>query len=71
MMYDDHWDWSSIHIDNHPDMMLLAHEDEDHPNMQPHPYQYACIVYVFYAKVSLAVDDKELKKPRRMEFLWA
>lgn len=49
----------------HPDIMMVAHEDE--PGPDPHPYWYARVAGIFHVDV---LRRGESSPPKRMDFLW-
>ncbi|KAF8322961.1 hypothetical protein F5887DRAFT_1086897 [Amanita rubescens] len=63
--YDLRRDQDSVNPRTHPDIMMVAHEDE--PGPDPHPYWYARVVGIFHAEV---LWRGESSPPKRMEFLW-
>ncbi|KAK7042827.1 GLOBIN domain-containing protein [Favolaschia claudopus] len=67
--YDLRRDQDTINTRTHPDIMVLAHEDED--DSRAHPYWYARIVGIFHAEVRhVGPRSKNTAKLHRMDFLW-
>ena len=59
-----------VNYRSHPDIMVLAHED-DTPDRPAHPYWYACVVRIFYVLVRFRVPGSiELTEPERFDVLW-
>ena len=60
----------SINLRTHPDIMVLAHEDDDNEKMETHPYWYARVVGIFYVNVRHTGPTSRSTEVHRMEFLW-
>ncbi|GLB33254.1 hypothetical protein LshimejAT787_0101380 [Lyophyllum shimeji] len=52
----------------HPDVMVLAHEDDAESN--PHPYWYARVIGIFHAEVRHAGTTSNSSETRAVDFLW-
>ncbi|KAK7013429.1 GLOBIN domain-containing protein [Favolaschia claudopus] len=67
--YDLRRDQDTINTRSHPDIMVLAHEDDD--DSTAHPYWYARVVGIFHAEVRhVGPKSKNTVKLHRMDFLW-
>ncbi|THH16591.1 hypothetical protein EUX98_g9280 [Antrodiella citrinella] len=67
--YDVRRGQDSLNPRTHPDIMVLAHEDNSGDS---HPYWFARIIGVYHVNVKLLNSDLSLPSgpPKRMEFLW-
>lgn len=61
-------DQDSINVNTHPDIMLIAREDENDENRNA--YWYARVIGVFHAYVWHTSPDAHLKETQKMDFLW-
>ncbi|KAF7328374.1 GLOBIN domain-containing protein [Mycena venus] len=67
--YDLGRDKDTLNTRTHPDIMVLAHEDEDESSS--HPYWYGRIVGIFHVEVRhVGPRSKNTAKIRRMDFVW-
>ncbi|KAJ6471270.1 hypothetical protein C8R47DRAFT_966666, partial [Mycena vitilis] len=67
--YDILRDQDTINTRTHPDIMVLAHEDED--DETAHPYWYGRVLGIFHADVRhVGPRSTTGGRPQRMEFLW-
>lgn len=67
--YDTQLDQDTLNTRTHPDLMVLAHEDDD--GDWPHPYWYGRVLGIFHAEVRhMGRRSKTNGVPQRMEFLW-
>ncbi|KAK7016580.1 hypothetical protein R3P38DRAFT_3321043 [Favolaschia claudopus] len=67
--YDLRRDQDTINTRSHPDIMVLAHEDEEGSNT--HPYWYARVVGIFHSEVRhVGPRSKNTAKIHHMNFLW-
>lgn len=60
-------DQDSVNTKTHPDIMLLASDNDD-----SHPYLYARVIGIFHAQVRYTGPGStvETRKYRRVDFLW-
>ncbi|KAH9835781.1 uncharacterized protein C8Q71DRAFT_709596 [Rhodofomes roseus] len=61
----------SINPRTHPNIMLLAHEDDNDGRQEKHPYWYARVLSVFHVHVRLLhVDNTRPDVVRKLDVLW-
>ena len=65
--YDMRRDQDSVTPRTHPDVMVLAHEDDA---AIPHPYWYARVLRIFHVFAQFRDGDGTLTRPVRMDVLW-
>lgn len=71
--YDMRRSQDSINPRTHPDIMLLAHEDEDDGTGEKHPYWYARVLSIFHVHVRLrpaADSNAHADVIRKLDVLW-
>jgi hypothetical protein len=71
--YDLRRDQDVVNLTNHPDVMVLAKEDEqeqDEQENKPHPFWYARVVGIFHATVKHLGPKSRSEAPQEMEFLF-
>ncbi|PCH42858.1 hypothetical protein WOLCODRAFT_74514, partial [Wolfiporia cocos MD-104 SS10] len=68
--YDMRRDQDMINPRTHPDVMVLAHEDDQDHNANTHPYWYVRVIGIFHVMVEHTGIYSTSKRPRRMDFLW-
>lgn len=66
--YDMWRDQDSINVKTHPDIMLIAREDESDENRSA--YWYARVIGVFHAYVQHTSPNAHSKETQKMDFLW-
>ncbi|KAG2078318.1 hypothetical protein BDR04DRAFT_998991, partial [Suillus decipiens] len=66
MTYDLHQEQDSINPQNHADIMMLLHENDDNR----HPYWYACIIKIFHVNVWYYAPGVSQTAPTHMHVLF-
>jgi len=66
--YDMRRDQDSINPRTHPDIMLMAHEDD--LQADPHPYWYARVIGIYHVNALHSGRHSASVTSKRMDFLW-
>ena len=68
--YDMRRDQDSVNPRTHPDIMMLAYEDDDNPSALKHPYWYARVIGIFHTTVKYTGPGAVTSDWEHVEFLW-